>query len=424
LRQHFFSNYNEGSKGNFYYVNNSYIAHEAMANDPAVWETLYNLHGVRDIPRDDAGLAKNPVDIIQTILDESFLTESLCNKDTSLHVFLREKCIERNLDPRIVLIWAQANVMDGWLSYSLTEFLSDSDQKYWKSSVHHDFVEIVNGSTALTQAILGRLKEYPDFKLYLDSQVTKIDNSNPDQALVYYGKGRSVPGDLVFVATTAKAVKLIDFTDPLPYTKRLALDQLHYNSATKIFMKFKTAFWAKENKIPTILYGKVEEGQRAGGTGITDGILSQIYYPSHEYHGPSLIVSYTWGFESDLFLSFNESATLELAKSELEKIHGPVVSKEYESGFVYNWMQDPHSHGAFVSFKAFQKQDFMDDLSSPVDNIHFVGEYTNKFYNGWIESALESSVRSIVNIAPNQYNKEFMKGEIEFLTRQGRKLKR
>ena len=41
-------------------------------------------------------------------------------------------------------------------------------------------------------------------------------------------------------------------------------------------MKFKTAFWAKENKIPTILYGKVEEGQRAGGTGITDGILSQV----------------------------------------------------------------------------------------------------------------------------------------------------
>ena len=48
--------YHSGSKGNFYYVNNSYIAHEAMENDPAVWETLYNLHGVRDIPR--GGLRK------------------------------------------------------------------------------------------------------------------------------------------------------------------------------------------------------------------------------------------------------------------------------------------------------------------------------------------------------------------------------
>ena len=38
------------------------------------------------------------------------------------------------------------------------------DQKYWKSKVHHDFVEIVNGSSALTKAILGTAFTYRVFQ--------------------------------------------------------------------------------------------------------------------------------------------------------------------------------------------------------------------------------------------------------------------
>ena len=39
--------------------------------------------------------------------------------------------------------------------------------------------------------------------------------------------------------------------------------------------------------------------------------------------------------------------------------------------------------------------------------IYFAGEYTNKFFNGWVESALESAVRVLVDIWPQEYEKEF-----------------
>ena len=39
--------------------------------------------------------------------------------------------------------------------------------------------------------------------------------------------------------------------------------------------------------------------------------------------------------------------------------------------------------------------------------IYFAGEYTNKFFQGWVESALESAVRVLVDIWPEKYEKDF-----------------
>ena len=41
-------------------------------------------------------------------------------------------------------------------------------------------------------------------------------------------------------------------------------------------------------------------------------VFVEVYYPSHDFHGPSLIASYTWGYESDTWLSMNETQALEL----------------------------------------------------------------------------------------------------------------
>jgi len=63
-------------------------------------------------------------------------------------------------------------------------------------------------------------------------------------------------------------------------------------------------------------------------------------------------------------------------------------------------------------------------LRKPYGNIHFAGEYANKQYNGWVEAAMESSIRVVVNRAPEKYEEEFYQDELDFLQREDRVYKK
>jgi len=427
-----FTNYNEGFSGNYFFINGKYFSMENMATQEELRE-LYKLYEVKDenIPKDEAGNVRNPTEVIGNFIHSTTQSGLYCEQDVSLHTFLRKECADNGIDPTLIMIWATLKGVTSFLPYAVDEFLTDSDEdEVEKNHAGLPYLEVVNGSSMLPQAVLKKLKEFQLFKLHTESPVFKIDNSKENKIGVHYGKsqGRNedvIVGDLVFVTTTAKAVGLMEFAKPLPFTKKNALDQLKYMSASKIFMKFKSPFWSRSegNKANPILYGK-HEGKISGAVGLTDNHLAQVYYPSHDFHGPSLIASYTWGYESDTWLSMNETQALELALDELEKIHGPIVRSEYEEGFIYNWMQDKFSHGAFVMQEPFQKYNFMRYLSDPVGNVYFIGEYTNKYYNGWVESAVESSIRTIVNLAPSKYNDEYLQEEVEFLQRKTRVVRR
>ena len=43
----------------------------------------------------------------------------------------------------------------------------------------------------------------------------------------------------------------------------------------------------------------------------------------------------------------------------------------------------------------------------PFDRVIFSGEYADKLFNGWVEGALESAVRNLVNIWPTKYDAQF-----------------
>ena len=57
---------------------------------------------------------------------------------------------------------------------------------------------------------------------------------------------------------------------------------------------------------------------------------------------------------------------------------------------------------------------FQKPLMDPFGKVIFSAEYANKFHNGWVEAALESAIRNLVNLWPDQYLKDFGKQEEAF----------
>ena len=47
----------------------------------------------------------------------------------------------------------------------------------------------------------------------------------------------------------------------------------------------------------------------------------------------------------------------------------------------------------------------------PFGKVIFSGEYADKIFNGWVEGALESAVRNLVNLWPTKYEAAFGEGE-------------
>jgi len=427
-----FTNYNQGSEGNYYFINNRYILFEDIKK-PEILRYLYNTFNIPDeqIPKDKDGNIRNPTEIINEFLKE-VQDGKLCREDISLHNFLRQRCNKLGYHENLPILWSILNAASSFLTYSVDFFLLDSDEIQLRSNLHKKpSDEVINGSSVLPDTIFEKIKTMEKFAYYLNTPVWKIDNSKKTRSVVYYDKSnpkKSIAADLVIMATTAAAVNFIKFTKPLPYWKTIANDRLKYSNANKVFMKFKTPFWSKSsnNKAKPIMYGDPKDfpGKRMGGTGITDNHLEQIYYPSNTHHGPSLLVSYTWDNNADIWLSMNDSTIIETVLEELELIHGPVVREEYEDAIIKNWNKDEFSHGAYVMLEPFQKYNFKESLSASVDNIRFVGEYTHKFYNGWVESAMESSISSMVNLEPKKFNEHFHEEEVAFFTRASRQLRR
>merc|ERR1712142_1367208 len=202
------------------------------------------------------------------------------------------------------------------------------------------------------------------------------------------------------------------FDPPLPYMKKYALDSLNYWGSVKIFLKFSRPFWAFKNKLPIIQYGNMSTIN--GATGVSDDILRLTYYPSNDLHGPSILASFTWEHDSELFVTMSDEECKQRALNILAERHGNVVRETYETGIVKKWQEDTHSRGAFVFQNAYQKFDFLDQLMASHGRVIFAGEYTNKIHSGWVESALESAIRNLIHLWPQQFQQEFGRAEAKF----------
>jgi monoamine oxidase len=184
---------------------------------------------------------------------------------------------------------------------------------------------------------------------------------------------------------------------------------LHYDSATKVLLEFSDRFWEWDEaewwmRMPDEYRGH----NSAGGGSITDGPNRFIYYPSHRVEGSTggvILASYTWADDASRWDSIPAEDRYNFALKGLTDIYGAGI-KRYFTGYgcTQSWMEDYYAFGEAAVFSPGQMTSLHPHIPSPEGLVHFAGEHTS-LKHAWIEGALESGVRSALEVHGRESSK-------------------
>lgn len=278
----------------------------------------------------------------------------------------------------------------------------------------------------IVDAMVNKVEEKHDTSIHYGEAVISLKDNEPvrkegDEELPLDDERRSVT-----VYTTdgkERTYKSVFNTTALPYLQRMDTSELrlprpihtgirtlNYDRATKVTIKFKTAWWRKWLQMP-------------GGVSACDLPVSNIVYPSwpiKEGEPAVLLASYSWSQDATrmgaLFKNTDLKThtpdvdaivvtqclkniaqvwaeTLGMSKAEAYKM----LRDQYIDHFAYAWSHDPYQGGAFALLGPGQFR----DIYPPFQLLYC----TNKFAmcgealsaeHGWISGALKSSYTSVL----------------------------
>jgi monoamine oxidase len=294
------------------------------------------------------------------------------------------------------------------------------DTFYISSSA--SYLEIAGGNWQLPQRLADELAE----ELVMDARAVEIQWSDAPKAvhrgrpgvyvrtvnepIVKRGRERANRGrveleltaDYLIVAIPFSALRFVDVKPGFSFHKRRAIQELHYDSATKVLLEFSERFWEWDQsewrrRMPDEYRG---HGSIGGGS-ITDGPNRFIYYPSHRVEGSAggvVLASYTWADEANRWDSIPDEDRYNYALDGLVRVYGAGI-KRYFTGYgqTQSWMQDYYAFGEAAVFSPGQLTSLHPHIPTPEGRVHFAGEHTS-LKHAWIEGALESAVRATLEL--------------------------
>ncbi|GAA1927141.1 flavin monoamine oxidase family protein [Streptantibioticus ferralitis] len=190
-------------------------------------------------------------------------------------------------------------------------------------------------------------------------------------------------GDYAIITAPFSAVRFCEFEPALSYPKRRAITELHYDSATKVLLEFKSRFW--------------EQGARGytGGGCVTDSPNRFTYFPSlvEGSKGGVVLASYTWSDDAIRWDSLTNGERYAFALDNLARMFGDRIRDEFTgSGATQSWTRARYALGEAVIFTPGQLHEHHGAARTVEGRVHFAGEHTS-LKPAWIEGALESAVR-------------------------------
>ncbi|MFC1416127.1 flavin monoamine oxidase family protein [Streptacidiphilus cavernicola] len=198
-------------------------------------------------------------------------------------------------------------------------------------------------------------------------------------------------GDYAIVAIPFSALRFCDVEPAMSYPKRRAVTELHYDSATKVLLEFKTRFWEKG-----------ATGFTGGGC-VSDSPSRFTYFPSHAPDGSKggvVLAAYTWSDDATRWDSLTDGERYAFALNDLERMFGPVVRREFTgTGATQSWARARYALGEAVVFTPGQLHELHAAARTVEGRVHFAGEHTS-LKPAWIEGALESGVRTFLEVHP------------------------
>jgi monoamine oxidase len=240
-------------------------------------------------------------------------------------------------------------------------------------------VEIDDGMDQLPRAFLPALHD----RIRFGARMTAIDQDRSSVTVHYQTLARQVQvrGEYAIITIPFPALRRVETLTPFSSGKQRAIRQLHYDSATKVFLQCRRRFWEESDGI-------------FGGVSITDLALDTLYYPEHgrDTGRGVLLASYTWGNHARQWGSLRPANRILQAVENVAHMH-PEVREAFEVGDSMVWDQDEFAGGAFALFTPGQETLLYEHIVAPEGRIHFAGEHTTRTH-AWIQGAIESGLRA------------------------------
>jgi monoamine oxidase len=300
--------------------------------------------------------------------------------------------------------WALANQAFAPVMVPATGPIEDQVEAWAKLIAQYDtypdvrYWELTNGTASLTEALTARLapiirQDRRMIRLTQDASGVRIETTaeSGTENSVNGGPVRPVEtftADYAIVAVPLSALRFCRFEPVLSYRKRRAIDELHYDSATKVLLEFKTRFWEQG------------PGGFTGGGCVSDSANRFTYFPSHVPGSPGGVVltSYTWSDEAMRWDALTLDERCYFALRNLADMFGPQVYPQFTGvGATQSWPRARYALGEAVIFTPGHLHEHHLATATVEGRAHFAGDHTS-MKAAWIEGALESAVRSALEV--------------------------
>ncbi|GJE93598.1 FAD/NAD-binding domain-containing protein [Phanerochaete sordida] len=328
---------------------------------------------------------------------------------------------EKNLMPypTTVVDWCETFDHSSW-SYdrALTETVLDSMVFTYRDdpNVPTKWYCIKDGSSELATKLNDYLSKSSKHKLKTRTRVTGIRwHKSNNSVNVLTERGDEIAYGHVITTTTLPCLRAMDLSDAGLDARRWGLIRsLSYGAATKIGVKFRSAWWQDH----AFMCDAGAFGAVVGGQSFTDNMSRRVVYPSYGVDGNSpstvLLASYAATGDAQAWTGLTAKEAKPMVKrrviDDLVAVHrfndfGPkVLEEEWEDAFLYSWNTDPNTMGAYAFFGPGQFPQMYRDLTCPAagGKLHFAGEAISARH-AWVIGALQASHRAVYQIIASSF---------------------
>jgi monoamine oxidase len=285
---------------------------------------------------------------------------------------------ERGLTAELLELLGPTMNLEGRSHFSLVEWFA-----HHYDDVFGDLEYIDDGADSLVNAFAPSLLD----RTRLGVEVTGVSQSDEGVQVTFrdsIGTTQTVDGHECLLTLPFILMRHLDIGG-LDSTKWLAIRNVYYGRAHKIFMQFSRRWWQDD-------YGITH------GATQTDRPIRQIVYTpagqNYTINKGVLIASYAWEHESMAFSMLSEPDRIRHALHELAEIH-PEARDTFEYGVSYDWALDPWAGGIGPVFRPNDMSgQFLHHVVRPVNRVWFANDACDARHRRWIEGSITAAVKN------------------------------
>ncbi len=237
-----------------------------------------------------------------------------------------------------------------------------------------DFVKIRGGTDRLPAAFADALGS----RVVRAAPVTEIVAGSGNAVGITTADGNYYLADRALVTVPVPLLSAIRFSPPLSAAKTAAMNGgFHYQSATRVFVRFRARFWETEG---------------LNGWGTTDW-PEELWHPTWDTPGPEgVLLTYVRGDRANELDRLDADARVARVLAHWEEFL-PGAASHAASGTSHSWQRDRWSRAAWAEPTPAQDSELGTALATPEGPVHFAGEHISGA-RGWMNGALESGIRA------------------------------